>query len=63
LIGLEEWQKMVGADQIVRLAAGQMKSDRVSQGIDNGMDLGAQPASGSSDRLLRAGFFWAPALC
>lgn len=57
-------QKMIGALQVVRLTTGQMKSSGVAQRIDKGVDLGAQPAAGSPDRLvLASGFFFAPALC
>jgi len=56
-------QEMIRADQVVRLAAGQMKPDRVAQRIGQGMDLGAQSAAGSSDGLVLVGFFFAPALC
>src|ERR1700722_10297609 len=39
-----------------------MEADRVPQGIDQGMDLGAQSTARAPDRLV-AIFFWAPALC
>jgi len=39
------------------------EADRVAQGINQSMDLGAQPAAGPSDRLIFAVFFLAPALC
>ena len=35
---------MVGTDQIMSLATGQEEANRVAQGIDQSMDLGAQPA-------------------
>jgi hypothetical protein len=63
LVRFEGREKVVGARQIMRLSARQMKSGWVAQRIDGGMDLRAQPAAGSSDRLILAGFFWAPALC
>jgi len=63
LVCFERRQKVVGTSQIMRLSAGQMKPGRVAQRIDGGVDLRAQPAAGSSDRLILAGFFWAPALC
>ena len=47
----------------MRLPAGQMETERVAEGIDQSMDLGAQAATGSPDRLVLADFFWAPALC
>ncbi len=52
---------MVGADQVVSFATGQQESDRISQGVDEGMDLGAQSAAGSPDCLVLAGFFCAGA--
>jgi hypothetical protein len=33
---------MVGADQVVCLAAGQEEADRVARRVDQGVDLGAQ---------------------
>jgi hypothetical protein len=54
---------MIGADQIVGLACGQNKADRIAECVDQGMDLGAQSTSGASDRLVFTDFFWAPALC
>ena len=56
-------QEVVGTDQVVRLAAGQMEADRIAERIDQSMDLGAQSAARAPDRLVLAGFFWAPALC
>ena len=54
---------MIGADEIMRLAAGQEEADRVAERIDERMDLGAQPAARAADGLVFASFFWAPALC
>jgi hypothetical protein len=54
---------MIGADQIMRLTAGEEEVDGVAQRIDQGMDLGAQSAARATDRLVLADFFWAPALC
>jgi len=62
-VGLQLRQQVVGTDQVVRLAAGQEESQWISQGIDSGMDLGAQPTARAADRLVLGGFFWAPALC
>jgi hypothetical protein len=62
-IGLHGWQEVVGAVQIMRLATGQMETDRIAQCIDQRMDLGAQSAARTTDRLVFASFFWAPALC
>ena len=40
-VSLHGGQKLVGSGQIVRLAAGQMEADRVAEGIDQRVDLGA----------------------
>ena len=62
-VGLHRGQQVVGPFQVVCLAAGQEEADRVAQRVDQGVDLGAQPAARASDRLVLAGFFSAPALC
>jgi hypothetical protein len=61
-VGLHVRQEVISADQIMRLAAAQMEAERVAQCIDQGMDLGAQATTRPPDRLVLAGFFWAPAL-
>jgi hypothetical protein len=62
-VGLHGRQKVVVADEIVSLTAGQHEADRVAKSLDQGMDFRAQPASGSPDGLVFAVFFLAPALC
>ena len=62
-VGLHVRQQHIGALQIMRLARGQAEGERVAQGIDQGMDFGAQSALAAADRLVFAVFFWAPALC
>jgi hypothetical protein len=47
----------------VRLSAGQEDADGIAERVDEGVDLGAQSAARVPDRLVLAGFFWAPALC
>jgi hypothetical protein len=54
---------VVSAFQIMGLAAGQEETHRISKRIDQGVDLGAQSATRSPDRLVLAVFFLAPALC
>ena len=54
---------MVCAEQVVRLAAGKEKADRIAESVDQGVDLGAQSASRATDGLVFTGFFLAPALC
>ena len=49
---------MIGTDQIVRLATGQMKANRIAQRIDQRVDLGAQSTARATDRLVLTGFFW-----
>ena len=56
-------QQRVGSFQIAGLTAGEMKSDRVTQSIDGGVNLGAQASLAAPDGLFRAPFFSAPALC
>jgi len=62
-VGLHRRQQVVGADQIMRLSTGQEEADRVAERIGKGVDFGAQSTARSPDRLVLAGFFWAPALC
>jgi hypothetical protein len=40
---LHRGQEVVGADQIMRLSAGQEEVDRVAERIDQGVDFGAEP--------------------
>ena len=62
-VGPHPRQQMIRSDQIVGLPAGQVEADWVAERIDQSVDLGAQSTAGSSDRLVLAGFFLAPALC
>jgi len=61
--GLHGRKKAVGADEVVRLTAGEEKADRVAQGVEQCVDFGAQAASRATDGLVVAVFFLAPALC
>lgn len=61
--GFNLWQQHIRTIQIASLTAGEMKANRVAQGIDRGMNLGAQSAFAASDGLVGAPFFSAPALC
>jgi hypothetical protein len=56
-------QQVVRPHQVVCFAPGQKEAGRVAQRVDQGVDLGAQSAARAADRLVLAGFFWAPALC
>ncbi len=54
---------MVGADEIMCLAAGEMEADRIAERIEQSMDFDAQPAAGAADGLVFASLLWAPARC
>jgi hypothetical protein len=62
-VSLHRWQEVIGPDQIMGLPAGQEEAHGIAQRIDQGVDFRAQPAARAPDRLVLAGFFWAPALC
>ena len=62
-IGLHAGQELIGAHQIVGLAGTQGERRWVAQSINKSVNFGAQSAAGSSDGLVVAGFFFAPALC
>ena len=48
---------------VVDLACGQDEAERVAEGIDADVDLGAQAAARTADRLIFAPPFWAPDAC
>ena len=48
---------------VVRLPRRQRQRHGVAERIDDGVNLGRQPAAGTADGLVLAIFFWAPALC
>lgn len=56
-VGLHLGQKHIGALQIVGLPCGQEEGQRISKGVDNSMDFGAQSAFAAPDRLVFAVFF------
>jgi hypothetical protein len=62
-IGFHMRQQHIRTVQIAGLAAGEMKADWVAQGINRGVNLGAQSAFAATDGLVEAPFFSAPALC
>ena len=62
-VGLDIRQQRIGAFQVVGLSWRQMKSSRVAQSIDGGVDLGAQSAPAAPDCLCFGAPFFAPALC
>jgi hypothetical protein len=62
-VGLHVRQQRIGAFQIMCLARGQKEGEWIAQGVDQGVNFGAQPAVAGPDRLGLTVFFWAPALC
>jgi hypothetical protein len=56
-VSLHLGQKLVGTLQIMGLSRRQEESQRISEGIDHGMDFGAQSAFAAPDRLIFAVFF------
>ena len=62
-VGFHLRQQHIRPVQVAGLTAGEMKANRVAQGIDRGVNLGAQSAFAASDGLVGAPFFSAPALC
>ena len=62
-IGRHGGQQVVCSHEVVRFAAGQQEAERVAERVDQCMDLGTQSAARAPDRLVLAGFFFAPALC
>ena len=61
--GLDLFEQRLSLGYIRRLPGRQRKNRRISNRIDDGVDLGRQPTAGSADGLVLAIFFWAPALC
>jgi hypothetical protein len=60
----EAWQQGVGTFKIVRLPRREREAGRVAECVNGGVDLGAQAAAATSDRLVGpAVFLSAPALC
>ena len=49
--------KHVGTLQIMGVSRSQEEGERISKGVDHGMDFGAQSAFAAPDRLVSAVFF------
>jgi len=56
-VSLHLGQKLVGTLQIMGLSRRQEESQRISKGVDHGVDFGAQSAFAAPDRLVFAIFF------
>jgi hypothetical protein len=61
--GSKVGEEGISPSQVMRLSGGEQEGDGVAERIDQGMDLGAQPAFAAADRLVFAVFLGAPALC
>ena len=61
--GLDLGRQCLGLRDIVDLAAGETERQRISQGIDDGMDFRGEAAARAAYGLVLAPFFRAPALC
>jgi hypothetical protein len=59
----EPGQQHVAAAKVMRLAWRQVKADRIAQRVNQGVELGTQPASGRAYGLVGTVFLAAPALC
>ena len=62
-LGIDLIEQRFGLRDIGRLARRERRRNRVAERIDNGMNIGRQAAAGSSNGLVFAVFFGAPALC
>jgi hypothetical protein len=60
--GSHLWQQSIGPGEIVGLAWSQEKAQRVAEGVDQSMDLGAQSAFAAAERLILI-FFLARRRC
>jgi hypothetical protein len=57
-IGGHARQKLIGANQVMGVAAARGECRWLAQSIHEGMNFGAQSAAGSPDGLVAAGFFF-----
>ena len=59
----DAFEQLRRSANIVDVPRRQNKFDRIAQGVGESMDFGCQAAPGTSDGLVLAPFFRAPALC
>ena len=52
-----------GLGDVVSLSAGKAQRQRITQGVDDNVNFGGQPAARATYGLVEAPFFRAPALC
>lgn len=55
--------KRFGFSDVVDVTACEADRERIAEGVDDGMDLGGQPAPRAPDGVVLAPFLRAPALC
>ena len=60
---LDRGQQGPGLRDVVNLTAGQDEPQRITEGIDDRVDFGREPAARAADGLIEAPFLRAPALC
>jgi hypothetical protein len=59
----ETADQIFGLEDVMRLAWGEDEADGIAEGIHANVDLRAQTAARTPDRLIFAPPFWAPAAC
>jgi len=55
---LDFGEQRLGLGDVMSLTAGQADRQRIAERIDDGVDLGCQPAARPPDRFRAAVFFW-----
>ena len=60
---LDFGEQRFGLGDVVSLTAGQADRQRIAERVDDGVDLGRQPAARPPNRFRAAVFLGAPALC
>ena len=62
-VGFDLGSQRFGLGDVMDLATGETERQRISQGIDDGMDFGREATTRAADGLVEAPFLRAPALC
>ena len=63
LAGAKRCEHVLGAAAVMGLAFGELRGDRQTVGVDQGMDLGGQAAARATHATGSVVFFWALAAC
>ena len=61
--GVDLFEQRLGLRDVGRLPGRQRQGNWIADGIDDCMNFGRQSTARTTDRLVFAFFFWAPALC